>query len=290
MAKQKQLDKNYIAVMGKIFDVLNCLIDKGAKQEPVAFSAMVKALPFSRTTIHRILYSLEKLEYVEKAEIAAHYRLAAKFFEFTGPAVHFKHLQSISHSIMNDLMARHMENVNLGVLQNGHVVHLDVIQSPNALRVAAFRGERNPLHCTALGKAILAFLPESEVTTLLDGYSLVKKTPKTITQKAHLCTHLALVREHGVAIDLEENLSGVTCLAAPIFDDAGRVVAALSVSGPTSRMNSKLNAITTDLRAAALAATRMIAPLYETEQSSARDKQLAHRSNSNNNRTKAPSP
>jgi DNA-binding IclR family transcriptional regulator len=290
MPKQKQLDKNYIAVMGKIFDVLNYLIDKGAKQEPVAFSAMVKALPFSRTTIHRILYSLEKLGYVEKAEVAAHYRLAAKFFEFSGPAIHFKHLQSISRSIMNDLMARHMENVNLGVLQNGQVIHLDVIQSPNALRVAAFPGERNPVHCTALGKAILAFLPESEVTTLLDGYSLVKKTPKTITQKAHLREHLALVREHGVAIDLEENLSGVTCLAAPIFDHAGRVVAALSVSGPTSRMNSKLSAIKNDLRTAALAATRMIAPLYETEHHSTDEKQPTRRSNSNNRKTTKASP
>jgi DNA-binding IclR family transcriptional regulator len=290
MPKQKQLDKNYIAVMGKIFEVLNYLIDKSAKQEPVAFSAMVKALPFSRTTIHRILYSLEKLGYVEKAELAAHYRLAAKFFEFTGPAVHFKHLQSISRSIMNDLMARHVENVNLGVLQNGQVVHLDVIQSPNALRVAAFPGERNPLHCTALGKAILAFLPESEVNTLLDGHPLVKKTPRTITQKAHLREHLALVREHGIAIDLEENLSGVTCLAAPIFDHAGRVVAALSVSGPTSRMNSKLSALKIDLRAAALSATRMIAPLYETEQPSTRAKQPARRSSSNSRKTKRPAP
>jgi IclR family KDG regulon transcriptional repressor len=266
MSKPKQLDKNYIAVMGKIFDVLHYLIDKGAKQEAVAFAAMVKSLPFSRTTVHRILYSLEKLGYVEKAEQPAHYRLAAKFFEFTGPAVHFKHLQSISRSIMSDLMARHSENVNLGVLQNGQVVHIDVIQSPNALRVAAFPGERNPLHCTALGKAILAFLPEAEVGTLLEGYPLIKKTPRTITQKAHLREHFALVREHGVAIDLEENLSGVTCVAAPIFDHAGRVVAALSVSGPSSRMTSKLTSIKNDVRAAALSATRMIAPLYEAEQ------------------------
>ena len=282
MPKQKQLDKNNIAVMAKIFDVLNYLIDNGGKQEPVPFSAMVKALPFSRTTVHRILYSLEKLGFVEKAEIAAHYRLAAKFFEFTAPAVHFKHLQSICRSIMNDLLARHVENVNLGVLQNGQIIHLDVIQSPNALRVAAFPGERNPPHCTALGKAILAFLPESESNTLLDGYPLVKKTPKTITQKGHLREHLALVREHGVAIDLEENLSGVTCVAAPIFDHGGRVIAALSISGPTSRMNAKLSAVKNDLRAAALSATRMIAPLYETEQTPTHNKRKAGRAISDN--------
>jgi DNA-binding IclR family transcriptional regulator len=180
---------------------------------------------------------------------------------------------------MNDLLARHLENVNLGVLQNGQVIHLNVIQSPNALRVAAFPGERNPLHCTALGKAILAFLPESEASTLLDGYPLVKKTPRTITQKAHLHKHLASVREHGVALDLEENLSGVTCVAAPIFDHAGRVVAALSVSGPTIRMNSKLIAVKNDLRASALSATRMIAPFYESEKPPAQNKRGRGRSN-----------
>lgn len=271
MPKAKQLDKNYIAVTGKIFDVLKFLIDKGPKQEPVAFAKMVKALPFSRTTIHRILYSLEKLGYVEKAEINAHYRLAAKFFEFTGLMVHYNYLQSICRSLMNELMDQHMESVNLGVLQNGQVVHVDVIQGRNVLRVAAFPGERNPAHCTALGKAIMAFLPEPELNTILDRIVLDKRTPKTITNKSTLRSHLALVRQRGIAIDAEENLSGVTCIAAPIFNHAGRVVAALSLSGPTSRMNSKLSSMKNSLRASALSATRMIAPLYEIEQSSIRD-------------------
>lgn len=272
MPEKRQADKNYIAVTGKIFDVLSCLIDKGAKQEPVAFASIVKELPFSRTTIHRILYSLEKLGYVERAEAPAHYSLAAKFFELTSQAVHLKHLQSSCRSIMNDLMVRHMENVNLGVLQNGQVIHIDVIQSPNALRVAAIVGERNPIHCTALGKVILAFLPESAAEDLLNKCLLIKKTPKTITQRYHLRAHLALVREHGIAIDSEENLTGVTCVAAPIFDHDGRVIAALSVSGPTLRMKLRLAAIKEDVRAAALSATRIIAPLYETEQSQANNR------------------
>lgn len=268
MRKEKQLDKNYIAVTGKIFDVLKFLIDKGPKQEPVAFAQMVKALPFSRTTIHRILYSLEKLGYVEKAEIAAHYRLATRFFEFTGLMVHYNYLQSICRSLMNELMDRHLESVNLGVLQNGQVVHIDVIQGRNALRVAAFTGERNPAHCTALGKAILAFLPESELNAILDKSVLDKRTPKTITQKSAFRAHLALVRQRGIAIDAEENLSGVTCIAAPIFNHSGRVVAAISLSGPTSRMHSKLSTMKNDLRTSTLSATRMIAPMYEIEHSS----------------------
>jgi len=281
MAKQKQLDKNYIAVMGKIFAVLELLIDKGPKQNPVAFSAMAQALPFSRTTIRRILYSLEKLGYCQKAEMASRYRLTAKLFDLTGPSVHARRLQSATRSIMSDLLTRHAETVNLGVLNDAQVVYIDVLQSPNALRIAAFPGDRNPLHSTSLGKAILAFLPQPEVDALLGEYPLIKKTPQTITQRARLRKNLALVRENGVAVDLEENLSGVTCVAAPIFDHAGKVVAALSVSGPTTRMTSKLSAVKQDVRGAAFVATRMIAPFLEVSPASTRVEETA-RANANN--------
>jgi IclR family transcriptional regulator, KDG regulon repressor len=261
MPKTKQTDKNYIAVMGKIFTVLEYVIDRGANQEPVAFSDIARNLPFSRTTIHRILYSFEKLGYVEKAESTSHYRLAAKFFQLTGVAVHFRQLQSVAKPVMQNLMTRHGETVNLGVLDRGQVAYIDVLQSPSALRIAGFPGDRTPLHSTSLGKVLLAFLPESEINAILSEQPLIKKTPKTITRKAHLLEHLASVREQGVAIDLEENLSGVTCIAAPIFDHAQRAIAAFSVSGPTARMNAKLSAVKDDVRAAALIVTRMLAPL-----------------------------
>jgi IclR family transcriptional regulator, KDG regulon repressor len=260
-SKPKQADKNYIAVMGKIFTVLEYVIDRGANQEPVAFSEIAKNLPFSRTTIHRILYSFEKLGYVEKAESTSHYRLAAKFFELTGVAVHFRQLQSIAKSVMQNLMTRHAETVNLGVLDRGQVAFIDVLQSPSSLRIAAFPGDRTPVHSTALGKALLAFLPETEINAILSEQPLIKKTPQTITRKGHLLEHLASVREQGIAIDLEENLSGVTCIAAPIFDHAHRPIAAFSISGPSARMSAKLNAVKDDVRAAALIVTRMLAPL-----------------------------
>jgi len=261
MPKHKQADKNYIAVMGKIFAVLEIFIRRGAKQEPVAFAAISKELSFARTTLHRILYSLEKLGYVEKAEINAHYRLAAKFFELTGPARHFRHLQSVARSEMQSLVIRHGETINLGVLDGGMVTYIDVVQSSAALRIAGLPGECNPAHCTALGKAILAFLPESEVISILDAHPLIRRTPKTITRRVHLLEHLASVREQGVAFDMEENLTGVTCVAAPIFDASAQVIAALSISGPTTRMKSKLNAVKVDIRASALTITRMLAPL-----------------------------
>ncbi|MGB8011877.1 MAG: IclR family transcriptional regulator [Terriglobales bacterium] len=255
-----QADKNYIEVMGKIFAVLEYFIARDSKQKSVAFAEVAAAVPFARTTVHRILYSLEKLGYVEKDEAKAHYQLAAKFFELTGPAFHFRRLQAVSKSVMQNLVLRFGETVNLGVLDDGQVAYIEVMQSPSALRIAAIPGERNPVHCTSLGKAILAFLPEKEVDAILDQHPMVRRTPKTITQKKHLLEHLASVRERAVALDMEENLTGVICVAAPIFDQTGCAIAALSVSGPATRMESKLAQVQEEIRNSAVTLSRMLSP------------------------------
>jgi IclR family transcriptional regulator, KDG regulon repressor len=259
--KTPQADKNYIEVMGKIFAVLEYFVESGDSRKSVAFAELARALPFARTTVHRILYSLEKLEYVEKDEFRSHYQLAAKFFDLTGPAVHFRRLQSVSKAIMQNLLFRFGETVNLAILEDGQVIYIDVLQSPSALRIAAVPGERNPVHCTALGKAILAFLPDDELHKVLENSPLVRRTSKTITQKKHFLEHLAAVRERAISLDLEENIMGVTCVAAPIFDRTGRVIAGVSISGPSSRMEPKLAQVQEELRNSALAISRMLSPV-----------------------------
>jgi IclR family transcriptional regulator, KDG regulon repressor len=266
--KRGQVDKNYIGVTAKIFSLLEYFIKEGAKQQAIPFQELSTALPYARTTVHRILYSLEKLGYVEKADVKAHYRLGPKFFELTEPAVHFRRLQSLAKAVMTDLLVRYSETVNLGVLDNGQVAYIEVLQSPSALRIAANPGDRNPVHSTALGKVILAYLPKEEVESIVAQHPLIRMTPKTITQKAHYLEHLASVREQGIAFDLAENVEGVVCAAAPIFDQHGRVVAGLSVSGPASRMESKLSSLREDVRLAGLKISRMLGPLSLVESSS----------------------
>jgi DNA-binding IclR family transcriptional regulator len=259
--RRVQADKNYIEVMGKIFAVLEYLVQRGTKQKGVAFIEVASAVPFARTTVHRILYSLEKLGYIEKDEIKGHYQLAAKFHDLTGSAVQFRRLQALAKSVMQNLLLRFGETINLGVLEDGQVTYLDVLQSSSSLRIAAVPGERNPVHCTALGKAMLAFLPENELQAVLEQYPLVKKTPRTITQKRHLLVHLASIREKTIALDLEENLTGVICAAAPIFDKSGRVIAGISLSGPASRMEPKLAAVQEEVRSSAKTLSRMLSPM-----------------------------
>jgi len=269
-AKKQQPDKNYIGVTAKIFAVLEYFVQEGAQQQAVSFQELSGALPFARTTVHRVLYSLEKLGYVEKADAKAHYHLGPKFFALTQSAVQSRRLQAVAHAVMLELLVRHSETVNLGVLDNGQVAYLDVVQSPSALRIAANPGDRNPVHSTSLGKVILAYSPEAETEKILKQYPLIRMTSKTITHKSHLLEHLAAVREQGVAFDLGENVDGVLCVAAPIFDQNGRAVAGVSVSGPTSRMESKLMAIRDDVRNAGVKISRMLGPLSSSDDAAAR--------------------
>ena len=255
-----QADKNYIEVMGKIFAILEYFVEAGGKQKSVAFVEVASAVPFARTTVHRILYSLEKLGYVEKDDVKSHYQLAPKFFELTGPAIHFRRLQRAAKSVMQNLLLRFGETINLGVLDEGQVAYIEVLQSPSVLRAAAIPGQRNPVHSTALGKVMLAFLPESEVESIIGRHPMIRRTPKTITQKKHLLEHLASVRERSVALDMEENLTGVVCVAAPIFDHVGRVVASLSISGPAAHMEPKLPQIQEEIRSSALTLSQMLSP------------------------------
>ena len=98
-------------------------------------------------------------------------------------------------------------------------------------------GDRNPVCSTSLGKTFSLSCLDEEVEKILRNHPMIKLTPKTITQKKHLLENLAAIRKQGIALDLEENVEGVTCVAAPIFDQHGPIsMAALSISGPTTRV------------------------------------------------------
>ena len=116
----------------------------------------------------------------------------------------------------------------------------------------ALFGARRPLYCTSLGKAMAAFLPQEEADEMLRGLTYERFTPKTLVQPAKLKREFAKVREQGFAIDDEEAVPGARCVAAPIFDASGKVIGALSVSGPITRMAAdKLQTLSTAVKKAA---------------------------------------
>src|SRR5699024_8767169 len=117
--------------------------------------------------------------------------------------------------------------------------YIEKLEGNETLRMHSKVGTRAPMHCTSVGKAILAFLPRKEVENAFDDYPFIPHTPHTIKDKDSLYEQLDQIKEGGYALDLEENELGINCIAVPIFDHTGSVIAAFSISGPKMRMTEQ---------------------------------------------------
>jgi DNA-binding IclR family transcriptional regulator len=126
--------------------------------------------------------------------------------------------------------------VNLAVLDGHDVLYLEVLESPHSFRMASRPGMHRPPNCTALGKVLLAFLPSEQREEILPMLTFERATPRTIANVARFRKELARVAQQGYAMDDQETDMGARCVAAPLFDESGKVVAAISVSGPITRM------------------------------------------------------
>jgi IclR family acetate operon transcriptional repressor len=154
-----------------------------------------------------------------------------------------------------DLMRRTGESVFLGTLSSDHasIVYVDKVESDHIIQYAGGVGDRRPLHATAIGKAILAFLPVGERDDILKSLSLSRHTERTVTSLTALRASLEEVRKTGVCVTIEELVPGASGIAAPVFDRHGRVVGACAIGGPTERVRPRLRALATDVKATARA-------------------------------------
>lgn len=146
---------------------------------------------------------------------------------------------SEAQDIVERLAAATGETAMVGVLDDGQVLYIAIGHPQRSYGIESLPGTRHPAHCTALGKAILAWMPEAEVLTLLGARPPIRLTAKTLTDQDVLMNDLRATRARGYAIDDEERVAGVYCLGAPIQDHAGSVRAAVSVSGPAFRMRER---------------------------------------------------
>lgn len=149
-------------------------------------------------------------------------------------------IRSLGLPHLRQLLAKTGETVNLVIPDDTHVIYIEKLESPQAMRICTYIGMRVPMYCTAVGKAILAFLPEEEASDILDRSMLVKKTEHTITSKEALLRQLAEIREAGYALDREELEYGLVCVAVPILSSGGSPIAAFSCSGPAQRMTGNI--------------------------------------------------
>lgn len=199
-------------------------------------TSISRGVQLSKSTTHSLISTMEQLGYVQQDQTTGRYSLGLKLFEL-GQAMHASmDLRTIAMPYLHALAKKYEETVHLAVLSKGEVVYIDKVDSPRSIRITSQIGGRNPAHCTGVGKILLAGLPEAEIGKAIGGRKLQKFTPNTIADLDKLRLHLEKVRADGYAQDEEEIELGLSCVAAPIKNHRGAVIAAISLSGPTGRM------------------------------------------------------
>lgn len=192
---------------------------------------LVAATGMPKSSVHRYLEVLVQEGFLERDAQTGTYRLGARIVSLASSETPLLVIRARPY--LERLRDRFDETVNLGILSGDNIVYLDIVESPKTVRLAARVGDRDMVHSTALGKAIAAALPETEVKALLQRTGLPRRTANTITRAADFMKHLELVRRHGFAVDDQENDIEGRCVAIVI--PARRVQYAISISGITSR-------------------------------------------------------
>ena len=221
------------ATLAKGLDVLEALSDV----EEIGLSDLSRKQGVSGPTLFRILATLGACGYVHKSP-AGRYRLTLKAWEIGAKAVRRLALRDVARPFLERLAAETQETVNLSVMQGDGIVIVDKIDSPHAVRAETFVGLRAPVHCSATGKAIMAFERPQALDAALPA-RLARHTDATITDRADLARELAQVRRAGWARNREEWRPGVCAAAVPVRDATGAVAASLSVTVPTSRFGNE---------------------------------------------------
>ena len=188
------------------------------------------------STTHRILDTLKHWGYVEQDFHTQKYQLGLKALELGMAKLHKMDLVREATPYLKELVKQCNETVHLGVLEEGEVLYLAKKESSQTIRMISYVGKRAPLHCTALGKVLLTYLSTEERKKILGEKVLPRLTEKTITDKKELEKELGKVKKQGFALDREENEKDVCCIAAPIRNYQGEVIAALSISSPVFRI------------------------------------------------------
>jgi DNA-binding IclR family transcriptional regulator len=214
----------------------------GQSPQGISIKDLSDRMHLPKGTTHRLLSSLSYFGYVRQDQNTKHYFLGFKLVELGNLLLGQLDLRKEAEPFLRDLAERTRETVHLVILDGSEIVYLDKLETEphtGGLRMASRVGSRNPAHSCAVGKVLMAHLPAEALARAVEEKGLPKRTANTITDFNQLKDHMALVRKQGYAIDDEENERGIRCVGAPIFNEAGRVVAAISVSGPAFRVTKK---------------------------------------------------
>jgi DNA-binding IclR family transcriptional regulator len=205
----------------------------------IGVSELARRLGLAKSTVHRLAATLVRERVLERNGADGKYRLGLLMFELGALVRRKMDVSTEARPFLKALMEKTGETVHLGVLDDQSVLYINRIESRRAIRMGFGLGFRAPLHCTALGKALLAFQPQAFIEAVIAS-GLAKRTERTLTGPQALRQELAAVRARGYAVEDEEIEAGLRSIAAAVRNDAGDVIAAIGIAGPAHRMTKKV--------------------------------------------------
>lgn len=219
---------------------LRILLYVGDSRRELGVTQVAVALNMNKTTVHRLLNALARFDLIEKNPISERYRLGLRLHDLGTKAVESRTLRSEARPFLTEMSRRSKESVSLAVPGADGIICLDRVDSPHTIiAVRTTVGAKFPAHCTAIGKAALAYLPEENVDAILSGSELSRLTPSTLTRVSDLQKNLSQIRRRGYALDKQELERGLSGVAAPVLTREGQFLAAIGIAGPTPRFRGK---------------------------------------------------
>lgn len=224
------MSENGIQVIDRVFDILELL---SQKEDGMGVTEIGRCLDLNKTTVHRIVNGILKRGYVEKTE-RGQYRLGLKFIALCSHRLNSIELTTEARPYLLALTNLYGQRTHLAILDGNEAVYIDKVEIERNLRMYSEIGRRVPVYCSALGKCLMFDKSAAEITAVLESSPYVKRTEKTKNDTDELLWEITQSARRGWSIDNEENEEGICCIAAPVRDYSGKIIAAISLSGPVS--------------------------------------------------------
>jgi IclR family acetate operon transcriptional repressor len=217
----------------KALNILEVLADE---EPPYTLTQLSRRLHLHVSTVHRLLVNLVRHGFVEEDTVSGGYQLSYRVLRMGLRVLDRLDFRRAAQPLLRELNVRTQETVHLAILQEGRAISIEKFVSPQPVSLDARLGGVAPLHCTGVGKTLLAYQGEDLLNQIVVAPGLTRLTPHTITGLPQLRRELERIREQGYALDQEEAVEGLRCVAGPVFNNTGQIVAAFSVAGSATRL------------------------------------------------------
>lgn len=253
----QSFEKQGNSALGRTLRVLDVFLDG---TDPLSLADVARRLGLPRQTVHRLVRQLVDEGLLRRGLAKDSYVLGPRLVDLAGRAFRSSCQTGPSHALLRQLVDDVQETCNLGVLDGDHVRYIDRVECNWPIRAQFAAGAQVPIHATAIGKLLLAYLPSRARNRMLAALPLPRFTANTITDLDHLAADIAIIRKRGYSQNNEENADGLVGVAVPIRDPGGQVVAGLSVHAPATRLSiSDIPRVLPPLKDAAAAMQRQLA-------------------------------